>query len=72
MCLLLPASKTNVSGGGGVQVTWDNPDELEKYIAKLQAAADKLTSENRRLRKAHFIVQDKVADPSTCMFINVC
>ena len=46
--------------GGKTQVTWDNPLELEGYIDKLQAAADKLTSENRRLRKCHYNISDKV------------
>lgn len=46
--------------GGKTQVTWDNPLELEAYIDKLQAAADKLTSENRRLRKCHYNISDKV------------
>lgn len=46
--------------GGKTQVTWDNPPELEAYIDKLQAAADKLTSENRRLRKCHYNISDKV------------
>ncbi|XP_077984893.1 cytoplasmic dynein 2 heavy chain 1-like [Glandiceps talaboti] len=45
---------------GKVQITWDNPEELEAYIAKLQTAADRLTSENRRLRKCHNIVCEKV------------
>ncbi|XP_070553238.1 cytoplasmic dynein 2 heavy chain 1-like isoform X2 [Ptychodera flava] len=44
---------------GKVQITWDNPEELEAYIGKLQAAADRLTSENRRLRKCHNIVCEK-------------
>ena len=43
-----------------MQVTWDNPEELEDYIKKIQIAADKLTTENRRLRKSHFTVCDKV------------
>ena len=46
--------------GGKTQVTWDNPQELEAYIDKLQAATDKLTSENRRLRKCHHNICDKV------------
>ncbi|KAM7436007.1 Cytoplasmic dynein 2 heavy chain 1 [Porites harrisoni] len=49
-------------GGGKTQVTWDNPPELEAYIDKLQAAADKLTSENRRLRKCHHNISDKVVN----------
>ena len=45
-----------------VQITWDNPEELEKYIGKLQASAERLTTENRRLRKWHFTVSDKVCE----------
>ena len=41
-------------------ITWDNPDELEEYISRLQSAADRLTSENRRLRKCHGALTDKV------------
>ena len=41
-------------------ITWDNPDELEEYISRLQSAADRLTSENRRLRKCHGTLIDKV------------
>ncbi|KAH3831149.1 hypothetical protein DPMN_104411, partial [Dreissena polymorpha] len=48
------------SKGEEVQVTWDNPEELEIYIKKLQAAAERLTSENRKLRKCHYTVSDKV------------
>ena len=46
---------------GGVQITWDNPSELEEYINKLQAAAERLTTENRRLRHCHAILVDKVS-----------
>lgn len=46
--------------GDDVSVTWDDPVELEAYIVKLQAAADRLTSENRRLRKSHQLITDKV------------
>ena len=42
------------------QVTWDNPTELENYINKLQKAADRLTTENRRLRKCHQVIGEKV------------
>ena len=42
------------------QVTWDNPAELESYINRLQSAADRLTIENRKLRKCHFDIADKV------------
>ncbi|CAL1541204.1 unnamed protein product [Lymnaea stagnalis] len=46
--------------GEDIQVTWDNPEQLEQYIKKLQTAADRLTTENRKLRKVHFLVSDKV------------
>ena len=45
---------------GHVTITWDNPDELEEYISRLRSAADRLTSENRRLRKCHGTLVDKV------------
>lgn len=45
---------------GSVQITWDKPSELEEYIGKLQAAAERLTTENRRLRHCHTILVDKV------------
>uniref|UniRef100_H2M4S9 Cytoplasmic dynein 2 heavy chain 1 n=1 Tax=Oryzias latipes TaxID=8090 RepID=H2M4S9_ORYLA len=46
--------------GGKLQITWDNPKELEGYIAKLQSAAEKLSTENRKLRKWHTDFIDKV------------
>ncbi|XP_056229968.1 cytoplasmic dynein 2 heavy chain 1 isoform X2 [Seriola aureovittata] len=46
--------------GGKLQITWDNPKELEVYIAKLQFAAEKLSTENRKLRKWHTDFIDKV------------
>uniref|UniRef100_A0A8C0VSF5 Dynein heavy chain tail domain-containing protein n=1 Tax=Cyanistes caeruleus TaxID=156563 RepID=A0A8C0VSF5_CYACU len=39
--------------GGKAQITWDNPRELEAYIQKLRAAAERLSTENRKLRKWH-------------------
>ena len=47
-------------GDEGVEVTWDHPEELESYIKKLRSAAERLTSENRKLRKSHYFVLDKV------------
>uniref|UniRef100_A0A158R4I4 Cytoplasmic dynein 2 heavy chain 1 n=1 Tax=Syphacia muris TaxID=451379 RepID=A0A158R4I4_9BILA len=35
-------------------VTWNDPKKLERYITKLQDAAERLTARNRMLRKAHF------------------
>ncbi|XP_040902456.1 cytoplasmic dynein 2 heavy chain 1 [Toxotes jaculatrix] len=46
--------------GGKLQITWDNPKELEVYITKLQSAAEKLSTENRKLRKWHTDFIDKV------------
>ncbi|XP_034460809.1 cytoplasmic dynein 2 heavy chain 1 isoform X1 [Hippoglossus hippoglossus] len=54
-----PRSQSTESGGK-LQITWDNPKELEAYIAKLQSAAEKLSTENRRLRKWHMDFIDKV------------
>ncbi len=42
------------------KVTWDDPKELESFIINLQSIADRLTSENRRLRKCHNTLIDKV------------
>ncbi|XP_055023019.1 cytoplasmic dynein 2 heavy chain 1 [Boleophthalmus pectinirostris] len=54
-----PRSNSKDSGGK-LQITWDNPKELEVYIAKLQTAAEKLSTENRKLRKWHTDFVDKV------------
>lgn len=55
VCLLLFCEQD-----GSVQITWDKPSELEEYIGKLQAAAERLTTENRRLRHCHTILVEKV------------
>ncbi|CAL8361611.1 unnamed protein product [Merluccius merluccius] len=54
-----PRSHTQESGGK-LQITWDNPRELEVYIAKLQSAAERLSTENRKLRKWHTEFTEKV------------
>ncbi|MFT7803200.1 cytoplasmic dynein 2 heavy chain 1 [Arapaima gigas] len=46
--------------GGKLQITWGNPRELELYIGKLQAAAERLSTENRKLRKWHADFTEKV------------
>ncbi|XP_056467776.1 cytoplasmic dynein 2 heavy chain 1 isoform X1 [Gadus chalcogrammus] len=46
--------------GGKLQITWDNPRELELYIGKLQSAAERLSTENRKLRKWHTEFTEKV------------
>ncbi|KAM9801492.1 cytoplasmic dynein 2 heavy chain 1 [Neosynchiropus ocellatus] len=62
-----PRSQSKESSGK-LQITWDNPKELELYISKLQSAAEKLSSENRRLRKWHTDFIDKVV---TLMNVNL-
>jgi dynein heavy chain 2 len=42
-----------VSRPSSSDVSWSNPTECEKYIRTLQEAAEKLSSENRSLRKMH-------------------
>ncbi|KAM4627347.1 cytoplasmic dynein 2 heavy chain 1 [Polymixia lowei] len=54
-----PRSQSKESGGK-LQITWDNPKELEVYITKLQSAAEKLSTENRKLRKWHTDFTEKV------------
>lgn len=45
----------------GGAVTWNNSAEVETYIEKLQQAADRITSENRKLRKYHQLIGERVA-----------
>uniref|UniRef100_W5K866 Cytoplasmic dynein 2 heavy chain 1 n=1 Tax=Astyanax mexicanus TaxID=7994 RepID=W5K866_ASTMX len=45
---------------GKMQITWENTKELELYISRLQNAAEKLSAENRKLRKWHTNFIDKV------------
>ncbi|XP_044894140.1 cytoplasmic dynein 2 heavy chain 1 isoform X9 [Felis catus] len=53
--------KNSKAGSGGKsQITWDNPKELEAYIQKLQNAAQRLATENRKLRKWHTTFCEKV------------
>lgn len=65
-----PRSNSKESGGK-LQITWDNPKELEVYITKLQSAAEKLSTENRKLRKWHTDFIDKVQLDCiiSCLFI---
>ncbi|KAJ7995301.1 hypothetical protein DPEC_G00243130 [Dallia pectoralis] len=46
-----------------LQITWDNPKELEVYIGKSQSAAERLSTENRKLRKWHTDFTEKVILP---------
>ncbi|KAJ7995299.1 hypothetical protein DPEC_G00243100 [Dallia pectoralis] len=56
-----PNSQSRESGGK-LQITWDNPKELEVYIGKLQSAAERLSTENRKLRKWHTDFTEKVVN----------
>lgn len=42
-------------------VTWDDPKELEQFVSRLQLSADKLTSENRKLRQFHVLILEQVS-----------
>ncbi|GAB1603231.1 hypothetical protein Ahia01_000603700, partial [Argonauta hians] len=58
---LILKPKENTKGRQGItKVTWDDPNQLEAYIERLQKAAERLTSENRRLRQYHSNICDKV------------
>ncbi len=46
-------SRVQRSGENNSEVTWTNPAECEDYVSRLQQAAERLSSENRKLRKAH-------------------
>ncbi|KAJ3215292.1 Cytoplasmic dynein 2 heavy chain 1 [Dinochytrium kinnereticum] len=48
------------SGKGGKDLNWETQADVEEYIQKLQDAASRLTSENRRLRKYHSLVCEKI------------
>ena len=58
--VVLSSVGTKSKTGEDILVTWDNPEELERYIKKLQAAAETLTTENRKLRRCHITVSEKV------------
>uniref|UniRef100_A0A8D0H431 Cytoplasmic dynein 2 heavy chain 1 n=1 Tax=Sphenodon punctatus TaxID=8508 RepID=A0A8D0H431_SPHPU len=45
---------------GKAPITWNNPKELEAYIQKLQSAAERLATDNRKLRKWHTNFTEKV------------
>jgi dynein heavy chain 2 len=52
--------KTGGANTGKKGVTWDNPVDVEVYIDKLQKSAEKITTENRKLRKIHSNIAAKV------------
>jgi dynein heavy chain 2 len=51
--LVSKPSQGRSKGGAEGELTWSNPAECESYIKTLQDAAEKLSSENRWLRKVH-------------------
>ncbi len=53
-----PKGSKNSNG----QITWDNPEDLERYTANLQSTAEKLSTENRKLRKLHQKICDIVVN----------
>lgn len=55
---LIKNPKGSKSSSG--QITWDNPEDLERYSLTLQSAAEKLSTENRKLRKLHQKILDIV------------
>lgn len=58
---LIKNPKGSSKNSNGV-ITWDNPDDLEKYTNNLQVVAEKLSTENRKLRKLHQKVLDIVVN----------
>ena len=61
-----PRSQSRESGGK-LHITWDNPKELELYIAKLQSSAERLSTENRKLRRWHTDFAEKVC--TSCFYL---
>lgn len=52
------ASQSAQSAAG--QIAWNNADELEEFIKKVQEAANDIMNENRRLRKLHLSIIEQV------------
>lgn len=48
------------SGDSSGQITWDNPEQLAKYITALRTVAEKLKSENVKLRRHHLTIHQIV------------
>jgi dynein heavy chain 2, cytosolic len=43
----------------GPHVTWDSPEQLERYIEVLQSTTDELLKKNRRLRDVHDVMSQR-------------
>ncbi|KAL4440929.1 hypothetical protein ABPG74_009342 [Tetrahymena malaccensis] len=52
--------KKQQGGQNQGNITWNNADELEDYIKKVQEAANDIMNENRRLRKLHMSLIEQV------------
>eukprot|EP01116_Phalansterium_solitarium_P024804 TRINITY_DN91_c0_g1_i3.p1 TRINITY_DN91_c0_g1~~TRINITY_DN91_c0_g1_i3.p1 ORF type:complete len:4095 (+),score=2036.97 TRINITY_DN91_c0_g1_i3:208-12492(+) len=48
-------------GDRGGTITWNNAAQVEQYIEKVQAAAERIMKENTKLRKFHAIIGERVA-----------
>ena len=43
-------------------MTWDNTEELQQYTLQLQAEAQAFSTQNRKLRKYHYMFSDLVLE----------
>eukprot|EP00056_Hartaetosiga_gracilis_P017754 m.8317 g.8317 ORF g.8317 m.8317 type:complete len:4146 (-) comp6080_c0_seq1:66-12503(-) len=53
-------NKHSTSSSDNEMVRWKNMDQLDTFIVQLQQAANKLTTENRKLRQKHQLFEGKV------------
>ena len=47
------AQQTANAAGGGKEITWSDPTQLEGYIDELRGCSEELMQENRKLRQVH-------------------
>lgn len=43
-----------------VRITWENPDQMSRFVSKLRSEAEKLKTENFKLRRLHSTIQQIV------------
>ncbi|CAF2056597.1 unnamed protein product [Rotaria magnacalcarata] len=55
-----PKSTQRSGDSSAVKITWDNPEQLSRYIATLRGAAEKLKTENLKLRRHHSTIEQMV------------
>lgn len=53
-------SSKSKGGESSGQITWDNPEQLSRYISTLRSVAEKLKSENVKLRRHHVTIHQIV------------